>query len=198
MNIIMRIPQRNRKSKRNGIRRHSENSATVPGGRLSNSTEEASKCSECGRIFANSSYLLTHLRYDHNKGKPFKCDRCDSRFTQRGSMMDHIRDVHEKRDHKCPDCDKSFSNRSGMKTHMRAVHPSPERTFSCALCPAKFTRKANLNSHLKKVHRRNNDVGLQNSEDILIHGLLNLQMMILITIVIIMYFVILVITRLLN
>jgi len=50
-------------------------------------------CPECGKLFRYMSKLNTHL-ITHSNIKPFKCQYCDLRYTQQGSMRRHMAREH--------------------------------------------------------------------------------------------------------
>ena len=50
-------------------------------------------CRICGKVFPSQSHLARHMRM-HTGEKPFKCDFCDQRCTQKSSLKAHIRRYH--------------------------------------------------------------------------------------------------------
>jgi hypothetical protein len=48
------------------------------------------KFDNCGREFAKTWGLKEHYRV-HSKEKPFSCSHCRTRFTQKGSLLKHIK-----------------------------------------------------------------------------------------------------------
>ena len=66
----------------------------------------------------------------HEEKKPFKCDICDYRCSQKSNMNKHVASVHEgKKPFKCDICDYSFSQKSVMKSHVESVHGGKKRLF---------------------------------------------------------------------
>ncbi|KYM94375.1 hypothetical protein ALC62_14990 [Cyphomyrmex costatus] len=51
------------------------------------------KCEKCPREFKHKSSLRIHDR-THNNEKPFKCDVCGTRFTQKGNLKKHVNKKH--------------------------------------------------------------------------------------------------------
>lgn len=51
------------------------------------------QCPYCPRTFAFPSYLQRHITL-HTGEKPFRCHRCNSRFTRRNHLKEHLRRKH--------------------------------------------------------------------------------------------------------
>ena len=57
--------------------------------------------------------LNKHIASVHEGKEPFKCNICNSSFTQKGQMNGHVALVHEgKKPFKCSICDTSFAEKS--------------------------------------------------------------------------------------
>ena len=57
--------------------------------------------------------LNEHIASVHEGKEPFKCNICNSSFTQEGQMNGHVALVHEgKKPFKCSICDTSFAEKS--------------------------------------------------------------------------------------
>ena len=53
------------------------------------------KCNVCDTAFSEKSYLNGHIESIHDRKKPFQCNICDASFSQKGDMNEHIESVHE-------------------------------------------------------------------------------------------------------
>lgn len=56
--------------------------------RTAHNGEKRHECSECGKMFTNTSNLICHFRI-HTGEKPFVCDICNSRFNQSSALLRH-------------------------------------------------------------------------------------------------------------
>ena len=81
----------------------------------------------------------------------FLCPRCQTEFTQSGSLQRHIRGVHEKKRHKCDQCEKDFADRSGLRYHKLTKHAGKKRKYNkkkCPHCNKSFNTGSAYNRHL--------------------------------------------------
>ena len=50
-------------------------------------------CLYCRKCFKSTAHLRDHLR-THTKERPFSCDQCNKRFSQKSNLMTHIKKFH--------------------------------------------------------------------------------------------------------
>ena len=83
----------------------------------------------------------TIAQHVHEKKKPFKCEICYFRFSQKGDMNKHIVLVHEKKKlFKCEICDYKFSQKGDINKHIVSVHEK-KKLFKCEICDYNFSQK---------------------------------------------------------
>ena len=67
--------------------------------------------------------IKNHTDSVHERKKPFKCNICDTTFTQKGVMKQHVVSVHEgKKPFQCTICDASFGRRETLNRHVGTIH----------------------------------------------------------------------------
>ena len=108
--------------------------------------------------------------------RPFKCEECMKDFTQKRSLINHMRTHTGERPYACSVCDKTFVQKRNMINHVRNLHTG-ERPYVCEECGIDFSTKRSLlkhaTSHVKKEHEdinggnnadENSKVGTSNGE----------------------------------
>ncbi|XP_058462476.1 zinc finger protein 260-like isoform X2 [Malaya genurostris] len=111
----------------------------------------------CEAAFCRKPYLEVHMR-THTGERPFSCDVCLKRFSQKSSLNTHKKihlrywSVHKP--FQCNQCNASFGRKPYLEIHLR-IH-SGERPFICDRegCDKRFSQKSTLNIH-KRVHDPN-------------------------------------------
>ena len=82
--------------------------------------------------FLTSSILIILIDY--------RCNICDKRFTQLGSLKAHI-DLHKgEKKYLCPICGRAFTQKTNLDTHVLR-HNKSNRQFKCDYCHHSFFTK---------------------------------------------------------
>lgn len=101
------------------------------------------KCPDCGKMFANSTAMVEHL-----KNPQHKCDLCHTHF-----MLDMELKRHQELDHasakpyQCPFCSKAFSSQIVYEKHVEN-HQSYD-VHQCEICQVKITGLNSLTQHME-------------------------------------------------
>uniref|UniRef100_A0A672M622 Zinc finger protein 384-like n=1 Tax=Sinocyclocheilus grahami TaxID=75366 RepID=A0A672M622_SINGR len=105
------------------------------------------KCPHCTKSFANTSYLVQHVRI-HTGVKPYTCNYCQKTFRQLSHLQQHHRIHTGDRPYKCsyPGCEKSFTQLSNLQSH-RHQH-NKDKPYKCHHCNRGYVDAGSLEVHL--------------------------------------------------
>ena len=104
-------------------------------------------CSTCDIQFSDKAAFEEHLKSVH---RPFACDVCERRFSQKCNLITHQRLHTGERPYPCPQCDKRFTQKGNLDAHLK-TH-TKEKPYPCTTCGKKFAFKASMLSHVKQAH----------------------------------------------
>ena len=83
----------------------------------------------------------------------FKCPYCVTGSSEETSIIEHLKEKHNKLMFACKLCKKLFSRKHDVKTHMTHVHGEFKlENFQCPHCDYKTLRKGDLNKHIRNKH----------------------------------------------
>ena len=77
-------------------------------------TDTPYKCSQCETCFSSKRNLANHIEAVHEGKKPFVCANCNAKYSQKHSLILHIARKHGV---KCSMCDEKFSTIQELKQH---------------------------------------------------------------------------------
>jgi hypothetical protein len=100
-------------------------------------------CLECNKIFCTGKMLKAHTNSKH--GEDFACEVCSQKFTQKKSLISHLK---TRSPTFCQDCKKCFCYEGDLKIHMENVHSSK---IKCGECKLEFS-KDNMKMHMYWAH----------------------------------------------
>lgn len=109
-------------------------------------------CSQCGMGFKYKCLLNTHLmREDHQIAggmvKPFECEVCHKRFSQKNQLGHHRRVHTGERPYTCEFCGKSFRSPMCVGEHRDMVHLKKKR-YKCSVCAYQCYKSNGMRKHM--------------------------------------------------
>lgn len=114
-------------------------------------------CMTCDLSFEDKTVTEEHLK----QHRPFSCEICEKRFSQKCNLVTHIRLHTGEKPYNCDFCDKRFTQKGNLDAHIK-TH-TKEKPFQCTLCPKRFAFKSSMQTHLK--NHQNGTLGLDVDED---------------------------------
>ena len=81
----------------------------------------------------------------------FRCPYCVTGSSEEKSIIDHLKEKHNKIMFACKICKKLFNRKHDVKTHMTNVHGQfKKEKLQCQHCEYKTLKKGDLNKHIQK------------------------------------------------
>ena len=110
------------------------------------SKEKPFHCELCDQKFSQKSYLQVHVM--SHKGGRFECKECDYKAVQKSNLVKHLLTHLGIKPHKCDSCEFSTATKGNLIIHQR-LH-SGEKPYSCSRCSYKATCSSLLSRHMRK------------------------------------------------
>lgn len=109
-------------------------------------------CKFCDKTFSYMYQLRKHFRTHE---KPYVCEICYSRFSEKSYLDNHH--------HKVQTEEKQFpfeisdKNCTDMNSLQNSILSHTRKTFTCETCNKNYSRKAHLMSHIRYIHMKQRD-----------------------------------------
>ena len=72
--------------------------------------------------------------------------------TTTGNLRKHFRHTHEDVTYPCCQCDYKAAHKGTLLSHIRSIHEGVIATYPCSQCDFKATKKSNLQRHERSKH----------------------------------------------
>lgn len=142
--------------------------------KLHNNTKEY-VCPEpsCCKSYARSDHLNRHMISHSANSKPFKCELCVQRFSNKSHLKRHTK-LHLTSDqanstnrynkYECRVCDEVFTHKRHLRTHEEMKHAikriqSKKKICFFPYCESKFETEERLQTHINCKHNKIQDLG---------------------------------------
>jgi hypothetical protein len=129
---------------------HSKRSQALLQRRMKRVVDEY-KCRDCNNCtFIIYEDYVNHLRQVHNDNR-FVCHICAKIFKLRGSLLVHLRVVHNPLGdgaHHCKICNRKFTNKHRRDVHENK-HSADSKQFECLKCGMAFEEKGEFEIHME-------------------------------------------------
>ncbi|XP_033993785.1 zinc finger protein 26-like [Trematomus bernacchii] len=104
-------------------------------------------CRLCLKPFTDTHGLIEHFP-THTGEKPFQCNVCSERFSNRAQLGGHEKMCWRRR--KCSKCMKTFPSIARCNKHVLIC--GRDHTCSCEVCGKSFVHRACLRNHMERLH----------------------------------------------
>ena len=102
-------------------------------------------CYDCDRTYASRGSLKAHTDSFH-LGVLYPCEICGKELRSRPSLLVH-RQTHEGIAHSCTQCESTFTTRKYLAQHVSIVHT--QRSYECDYCDSVLGSRGALNHHME-------------------------------------------------
>uniref|UniRef100_A0A8C6TJH4 C2H2-type domain-containing protein n=1 Tax=Neogobius melanostomus TaxID=47308 RepID=A0A8C6TJH4_9GOBI len=82
-----------------------------------NSLQPTHKCSDCGMKFSQRQSLIRHIRNTHNKERPHRCSVCQKVFFRKYALVNHMRKHTGELPFRCSVCDRGYLYKQSLRDH---------------------------------------------------------------------------------
>jgi len=102
--------------------------------------------------------MKRHMTTVHEGQKPYQCETCLNRFTDKRSLQRHIGNIHGDNYQKptCSICQEAFTQKSDLEKRMATHHKIntiKRKRCTCQICDESFSFKNDLQNHVETCHQ---------------------------------------------
>lgn len=109
-------------------------------------------CKVCDTGFTCRNSLRNHMQRNH--GESFRCSPCSIIFNTLAEKIAHVKTVHllKYNSNRCGYCNEYFKDYKSKQIHLAEVHGTKLPTYKCQACDKVFQHRKPLTIHVKKYH----------------------------------------------
>ena len=103
--------------------------------------------------------VVDHILVLHFNTYAFKCDLCETNFSEKTSFEVHMTETHERgglEKLQCTSCLLRFDSKKELSTHTKLEHSAKKTSLKCEQCEKVFSSKKTKYAHLRSVHGTSN------------------------------------------
>ena len=102
-------------------------------------------------IIVNNDYIVNFGENEIASGSDIPYNNSEIEAVSTEYLVDKVSSIISSYDTTCPQCGKVFTQRASMMQHVREIHEG--KKFPCNMCSYQATRSSNLTKHKITVHR---------------------------------------------
>lgn len=120
---------------------------------------------DCEKEYTTKAGLRLHVIRDHDENSPFKCIKCDRKFSCASFLRHHNQGLscrprkkstgkeQNEKTLACPHCPFKTAYQFSLKQHVNLIHFNIRKPWKCDHCEnVEFTNRISLNNHLFTIH----------------------------------------------
>jgi hypothetical protein len=108
-------------------------------------------CTQCDTIYSQKNRMEEHVAKVHENNTPFQCQVCDKKWVNANLLKRHMTNAHEPV--QCPLCERTICSRWELKKHLVFRHQQTQGAYFCSMCPKTvFFHQTTLARHMKDKH----------------------------------------------
>ena len=102
-------------------------------------------------VIDNNDYIVSFEENELASGDDIPYNNSEIKAVSTEDLVDKVSSIISSYDTTCPQCGKVFTQRASMMQHVREIHEG--KKFPCNMCSYQATRSSNLTQHKLRVHK---------------------------------------------
>ena len=89
----------------------------------------------------------------------YRCNSCDTNFSTRSTLSEHLDAKHLNDSNECFLCNKKISSKTKLSKHLKEIHfgLSPPKNIKCPSCPSLYDKPMRVYNHFNSTHHKIED-----------------------------------------
>ena len=120
-------------------------------GKAKQTRKDSFKCNTCDKKFTQRGSLKIHIAAVHDGKKPYICEICNSSFALKHRLIQHMAGKNVHKTIEKMNSPKTFVSNKQLKNHISIGHDGNKR-FHCHVCDITYASNQKRNRHIESVH----------------------------------------------